>query len=302
MVRNSRQTIRDSYRDNSPQIKKASVFFLCALCVFAVNFSFAKINYNLYFQNGLKQIESGKYEEAVKSFSLYIANDSSKAAAFYNRAIAYKNSGKSAAAVSDLNKVLQLDVTDTLAKKQLLSILFQLAMQHYHEADTTKALHYLESYIELNQKDDIVFFNYGVILSAKNEKEKAIQNFSKAIDINSNNTYYLARAVDYFLMKNYDACLPDLDKVLTEEPNDTSALWIRSQIYYVKQNLEGSKTDLEALLKIKPENESAKTMLADVSMQLFIEKNWYYAAIIAVLLLAGVIAGIIALIGQKTKE
>ena len=113
--------------------------FLFALFIGAVDFSFAKINYNLYFQNGLKQIESGKYDDAVKSFSLYIVNDSSKAAAFYNRAIAYKNSGKSASAISDLNKVLQLDVTDTLAKKQLLSVLFQLAMQHYQEADTTKA-------------------------------------------------------------------------------------------------------------------------------------------------------------------
>jgi len=276
-------------------------FILCVLCVFAVNFSFAKINYNVFFQKGLKQIEAQQYPEAIKSFSLFIAKDSSKAVAFYNRGIAYKNSGQLEAAVSDFQKVLQLDVSDSLADKQLSSTVFQLAMQRYEAGDIASALQYFETYLELNPQDDIALYNYGVILSAKNEKQKAIENYSKAIEINRLQLYYLARAIDYFALENFDACLPDLNAVLNAEPNDTTALWLRAQIFYVRENLTGCQTDLEQLLKVSPDHTGAKTMLSDVSFRLFVKNNWYYAVIIAALILVAFIVGISAMFGKKPE-
>jgi tetratricopeptide (TPR) repeat protein len=278
------------------------IYAAVACCLFAVNFSFAKIIYNVYFQKGLKQIEAAQNDEAIKSFSLFIANDSSKAVAFYNRGIAYKNSGQLAAAVHDFNKALQLDVSDSSASKQLSATLFQLAMKSYETGDTSDALKHFAAYVELNPQDDIGWFNYGVIQSAKNEKQKAIENYSKAIEINKLPVYYSARAIDYFSMKNYDACLPDVNTVLNTEPNDTTALWMRAQIFYVRENLEGCQNDLEQLLKIVPENADAKTLLSDVSVKLFIKNNWYYAAIAAALMLIALVLGIFSVLKKKSAE
>jgi tetratricopeptide (TPR) repeat protein len=274
---------------------------LCALCVFAIHFSFAKPAYDFYFRSGLKQIEAQQYEEAIVSFSKYIARDSSKTVAFYNRGIAYKNLGQWAAAVNDFNKALQLDVSDALASRQFSATLFQLAINSYEAGDTASALQHFATYVELNPQDDIGWFNYGVILSAKNEKQQAIENYSKAIEINQLPVYYSARAIDYFTLKNYDACLPDVNTVLNAEPNDTTALWMRAQIFYVRENLMACEKDLEQLLKIKSEHADAKVMLSDVSVKLFIKNNWYYGAIAAALLLIALVLGIFSLLRKKSS-
>jgi tetratricopeptide (TPR) repeat protein len=289
MVKNRPQTTDDRRQINTIFLK---VIFLC---VFVSN-SFSAPYYDKFFLNGLKQIEQQQYAEAVKSFSLYLAKDSTKAVAYYNRAIAYKNLGDSGSAITDLERVLELDLGDTLAKKHLSQLLYEDAIQKLNDGDTATALVQLEKYLGRNPKDDVAWFNRGVIGSAKKEKQIALENFSKAIVLNPLPEYYLSRAIEYFKSDDFENALPDLERVLNDSPLDTTALWLRAQIYFHQKKDGAAKNDLGKLLEQKPDFESAQSMLDEIKLRIFLQKNIYFAIAILLLSVAALYFSIRALI------
>ncbi len=251
------------------------------------------------FQIGLKQFEAKQYLEAAASFSTFLQKNPNDITALYNRGLSYYEADMLDSAIADFSLVLSLNHQHINAKEKLLNALFKRAMAAYENEDLESALADFDEYLKLNPDDNVVLFNKGIIFSATDRKKEAIDEFTKAITLNSKTEYFLNRALDYFILKDLDKCLSDLNDVLKDNPEDTTSLWLRASINYEKDNYEAAKKDLEKLLQLKPDNRAVKDLYFTTSFSYYIEKNKYWALAFLTLLIAAVFFSIKALMKRK---
>lgn len=105
---------------------------------------------NEYFQIGFDAANNGKYDVALKNYSLAIELDPNRIYFFYHRGLAYKSLGLRPSAIADFERCL--------AMKPLAEAYYQLGIIKYEDQDFTSALEYFEKSKEL--KDDIDKLNY----------------------------------------------------------------------------------------------------------------------------------------------
>jgi tetratricopeptide (TPR) repeat protein len=275
-------------------------FLFSCLAMSLAHFLFAAPFYEKFFLNGLKQLEQQQYDEAVKSFTLYLSNDSTNALAYYNRAIAYKKSGDNLSAVNDLERVLELDPADTSAQTLLARCLYEEAMLQLKQQDTALSLSLLERYLKLNPADDVSWFNYGIILSAYHDQQGALESFGKAIALNPQPEYYLGRAIEYFVNNHFESALADLNHTLSLAPSDTTALWLRAQIFFYQKKNKAAQNDLVALLNQKPDFDDARLLLNEINFRIFLGKNFFLLLAVVLLAATALYFGIRAF-GNKNK-
>jgi tetratricopeptide (TPR) repeat protein len=251
------------------------------------------------FQTGLEQFEAKEFEAAVESFSAFLQNNPDDVTALFNRGLCYYESNNLDNAIEDFSKVLSINSNNAVAKEKLSNAYFKRAMAAYDKEDLDNALVDFDAYLKLNPDDDVVIFNKGIIYSKTERKKEAVAEFTKAITLNTKTEYFLNRALDYFILKDLDKCLSDLNDVLKATPNDTTALWLRASINYEKDNYEASKKDLEKLLLLKPDNRAVKDLYFTTSFSYYIEKNKYLALTLLVLLITAVFFSIKALMKRS---
>jgi tetratricopeptide (TPR) repeat protein len=251
------------------------------------------------FQTGLEQFEAKQFQEAAASFSAYLEKNPDDVTALYNRGLCYYESNNLDNAIDDFKKVLTINSGNINAKENLSNALLKRANMAYEKDDTESALEDFDAYLELNPDDDVVLFNKGIIYSKTERKKEAVDEFTKAITKNAKTEYFLNRALDYFILKDLDKCLSDLNDVLKATPNDTTALWLRASINYEKDNYEAAKKDLDVLIQLMPDNMAVKDLYFVNNLSYFVEKNKYLVLALFLLILVGVYFSIKALIKRS---
>ena len=91
-----------------------------------------------------KLYESGKYKEAIESYSDIIENAPRNVNAFYNRGRSYEEINNINKAESDFKKVLQLD-------EKNVSAMLSLAKLYYQNGQYSKALIYSQNALKINE-------------------------------------------------------------------------------------------------------------------------------------------------------
>jgi tetratricopeptide (TPR) repeat protein len=251
------------------------------------------------FQTGLEQFEAKEFEVAAESFSAFLQNNPDDVTALFNRGLCYYESNNLDSAIEDFSKVLSNNSNNAVAKEKLSNSYFKRAMMAYDKEDLDNALVDFDAYLKLNPDDDVALFNKGIIFSGTDRKKEAVDEFTKAITLNAKTEYFLNRALDYYILKDLDKCLSDLNDVLKELPEDTTSLWLRASINYEKDNYEAAKKDLEKLLLLKPDNRAVKDLYFTTSFSYYIEKNKYWALAFLTLLIAAIFFSIKALMKRK---
>jgi tetratricopeptide (TPR) repeat protein len=291
----------DSYREGDKLFRfvKAITFkflFLLTMvyCLLSIDCQAKDI-----FQTGLEQFEAKQFQEAAISFSAYLEKNPDDVTALYNRGLCYYESNDINNAIADFSKVLTINNSNVVAKEKLSNALIRRATTAYENDDLENALADFDAYLLLNPDDDVVLFNKGIIYSKTERKKEAVDEFTKAITKNAKTGYFLNRALDYFILKDLDKCLSDLNDVLKTTPNDTTALWLRASINYEKDNYEAAKKDLEKLILLKPDNRAVKDLYFTTSFSYYIEKNKYWALALVALLIAAIFFSIKALMKRS---
>lgn len=251
------------------------------------------------FQTGLEQFEAKQFQEAAASFSVYLKKNPDDVTALYNRGLCYYESNDLNNAITDFKKVVALNSQNVNAKENLSNALFKRANIAYEKDDLESALADFDAYLALNPEDDVAMFNKGIIYSKTERKKEAVDEFTKAITKNAKTEYFLNRALDYYVLKDLDKCLSDLNDVLKATPNDTTALWLRASISYEKDNYEAAKKDLEILVQLLPENAAVKDLYFINNISYFAEKNKYLVIALLMLILVGVYFSIKALVKKN---
>jgi len=130
-----------------------------------------------WYENGVSLLNSGKYEEAVKSFSLAIETLPHDYESFNKRGVAYIGTGDISRAVSDFTKAIEINPLFADALSNKCAALCDMGDYDRAIEDCTRA-------IGINQRSSKAYNNRGISWNNKGSVENAIADYIKAIEIN----------------------------------------------------------------------------------------------------------------------
>ncbi|HDH11932.1 MAG TPA: tetratricopeptide repeat protein [Nitrospirae bacterium] len=124
--------------------------------------------------------------------------------------------------------------------------LLQKAQRLFIEGRHKESIDAFTESITAGGKSEIVFLSRGVAYLKTEQTEKAIEDFSRVIDLNNRNMrahYY--RGITYLIKENHEKAISDLDRAIELKPDHGPAFFARGTAYAQTGN------DYEATKNIK---------------------------------------------------
>jgi Flp pilus assembly protein TadD len=150
-------------------------------------------------------------------------------------------------------------------KKDSVDLLGFLASLYREKKDNETALQILHKTVEIEPKNDKLWFSLGAIYDENKQKEEAIAAMQKAIDLNPNN----AAALNY-LGYTFAEMGVELDKAerlirqaMAIEPNDGFYLDSLAWVYYQRGDFKQAAEHLEHAVELAGEDPTITEHLAD---------------------------------------
>ena len=113
-----------------------------------------------------------------------------------------------------------------------------------------KAISDFTKAIELNTKDTYAFNNRAFAYEATNQYDKAITDWSNAIELAPVEYNYLNRARLYRNGGQYDEAIADYSKLIQLHPTKATGYWFRAAAYYETGSFEKDVRDYRKLIEI----------------------------------------------------
>jgi tetratricopeptide (TPR) repeat protein len=130
-----------------------------------------------WYDNGVSSLNAGKYEEAIKAFSLSIETLPHDYESYNKRGVAFVGTGDLERAIADFTKAVELNPEFGDALSNRCAALCDRGNFEDAIKDCGKA-------IEINPRSAKAFNNRGIALSNTGDVEKAIADYGRAIEIN----------------------------------------------------------------------------------------------------------------------
>ena len=109
------------------------------------------------------------------------------------------------------------------------------------------------------------FADSAIAAFGRKEYDKAIADFTKAIELDPANLYFnCSRGVAYFEKGDYDRAIADFNQMLRIAPNFAEAYVNRGIAYYKKNELDKAMADHNQAIRIDPNDEEVKNVLGKV--------------------------------------
>jgi len=180
-----------------------------------------KINENLakaYFIKGRIYRETGDTSRAISSLETAVEQDNKYLDAFYDLGILYA-ARRNPVALDYYNTILRIDPTYAMAVYAKAKLLQDLGK-------VDEALKLYETIITTDKNCDNCYYNMGAIyLQVKKDPKKALEQFTKAIEINPNYVEaYFARGYTYSKLKDKESAKADYNMCLKIQPNYDAAV------------------------------------------------------------------------------
>lgn len=103
-----------------------------------------------------------------------------------------------------------------------------------------------------------VFLNRGNVNFKNNKYQEALEDFSKAIDLNPDNAQiYIARSAVYIVLKDIPLALNDLQEALTLLPDSHIVNCKIADAYAMKNDYEKSEYYYKKAIELKPQSSLA---------------------------------------------
>ncbi len=164
----------------------------------------------------------GKREQAISYLKETLENDGYQAEVFNDLGTIYEEMGE----ISEAEQYFEYSIR---IKPDFVSPVINLSGLLANKQQYQEALGRIEHYLKSNPPDDRLVVNQGIILEQLGSYEEAIGAFSKAINLN---------------------------------PENLAAYFDRAFCYLKLTRIEAARADLEKYLKIKPEAEQVRGLLA----------------------------------------
>lgn len=180
-----------------------------------------KVDENLakaYYIKGSIYRESGDTSRAISSLETAIEQDNKNTDAFYDLGVIYA-ARKNPLALEYYDNTLRINPSNNEAKYARAKFL-----QDVGKVDD--AIKEYTTIITVNKTCENCYYNLGAIyLEIKKDNKKALENFTKAIEINPNYLEaYFARGYTYTKLKDKESAKADYNMCLKLEPNYDPAI------------------------------------------------------------------------------
>jgi tetratricopeptide (TPR) repeat protein len=140
------------------------------------------------FQEGMRQMRPGSYQQAIRSFDRAVSIRPQHALAYFERGVAHKSLGETNAALADFETALGID--PTLAPAYAIRGLI-----YREQGEVRRAMREFVRSIEIRPTPD-AYFQRGQAYDALGEHQKAIEDYDRAIgEIRDAPHIYRARAI-----------------------------------------------------------------------------------------------------------
>ncbi|MCL2481692.1 MAG: tetratricopeptide repeat protein [Spirochaetaceae bacterium] len=163
-----------------------------------------------------------------------------------------------------------VDYSEDLSSLSLDDLLLNGLLAHNNRQYKTA----IKIYTLLLEQDNteikaLVYVHRGLAFFAESCYQEALDDFSKALEINSKNakTLYL-RGVTNRMLKNSPAALDDLRKAISLDPYQPDFWFAKAQLYFHSGDYLAARQDVEAALKLDPQSKDYNHFL-----QLLLEKT-----------------------------
>ena len=165
-------------------------------------------------------LQENNWDELIPVYTEMIALKGElkdKVATYYNRGVAYSNTGKYTQAIADFDKAIELN--------PLQSVFYWSRGRIYRLlGDNDRAIVDFNKTIELKPDEALAYYERGIAYANKAQFCEAIADFDKATELNPNDAaMYCGRGVTYSSMGNHDAAIDDFDKAIELDPKNLLA-------------------------------------------------------------------------------
>jgi len=131
----------------------------------------------------------------------------------------------------------------------------EIGDDYYFQNDHNKAIEYYSKAIELEPNNAKYYYNCGISYFKLKEYSKAIEYYSKAIELEPDNTiYYFNRGISYSWLNEYEKTNEDISKAIELEPDNAIYYFNRSMSYSWLNECEKAIEDISKAIELEPDN------------------------------------------------
>lgn len=218
------EIIERKFPDNTAaMLKLAEIYFLVKQYQKSIDYAnkALKIDENIakaYYIKGSVYRESGDTAKAISSLETVLEQDNKNEDAFYDLGVMFA-ARKNSLALDYYKNALQINPNNT-------NTLYALAKFLQDIGKTDEAIAQYESILKLDKQCKTCCYNLGAIyVEIKKDYKKALEYFTKAIEINSNYLEaYFARGYTYTKLKDKESAKADYSMCLKLQPNYEAAV------------------------------------------------------------------------------
>jgi len=186
------------------------------------------------YEQGNCSIEEGNYLNAVDFYRKCVEINPENAGDFFIRGLAHSKLGNHKKAIEDFSKAIEMnpDYTDAYNARKL-SYIIQSIKQDNNKEEADEEINCSQFVFE-NAED---FYIAGVYCSKSDYHKKAIENFSKAIEMNPRYAdAYNARAECYKKLSDTKHAIDDFYKAIEIKPDIEGAYKNLQEIYGIQRD------------------------------------------------------------------
>ena len=228
-------------------------------------------NAELYRLRGIEYYKIEDLYRAINDFDQAIRIDPNFAQAYINRGNAFELKEDPDRAMADYTKAIQIDPknADAYFNRGGVYSLYG-AVYLYGQNDIDRANEFFDQAItdynqaiKIDPNNAMVYVNRGMAYNSKENFDRAIMDFNQAIKINPNYaSAYWQRGDTYSRdSKGIDKAIADFNKTLQLDPNHDGAYNSRALMYIKRGDYAKAIADWEAVLRLNPDDSTAKMNL-----------------------------------------
>ena len=227
---------------------------------------------------------SGKYKEAINDFNLLINSNPNEADYFYHKGRSYTLLLKDEEAIKNYDQAIKLNPHNaeyfyqrgfclTLLDKQEEAFKdfdqaikfspnnanyhYAKGLAYYHFKNNEEALKYFDQAIKLNPYISAYFnFRGKILCDCRNEYEKALKDFKKAVELDPNEAdYYFEKGLAYYYLEKYKEALKDFSKAIKLNPKEAKYFYQKGYSYYLLNKNKEAIKEFHQAIKLDPNND-----------------------------------------------
>ena len=141
---------------------------------------------------------------------------------------------------------------NSLVSEDVQKSFIDLGLSELESNNLGSAISYFTQAIQKDSKNHLAYSYRGLSYSLIGDKQQAIKDYSRAIELNSNlsNARYNRGLILSRDLKQYDEALRDFEELIKRNPRDADALFERGNIYFQKGNKQQALNDYTTAIRL----------------------------------------------------